>query len=239
MRVQTALWRLCSIPTTGAVFDNPAILAVEAEVGTQTFMTYGATPTNALINTIPAPGPLEGSTAPVYPGDGTPPPIASILPQIPDLTIEVIGEAAGRKSSAVVKSRFQFITANPTIVGDNPAAITLQDGTTNAEMWLHLDGSAPQRFGSNSVGPYANGRVLTINITTDTVFSVSAFAPNFTPSGIARKVLSPGNFNADKLTFGFQSGEASSKFIAAPGQRFVAPVTLSLISSGDVIHAPI
>ena len=171
------------------MFNNPAILAVQAEIGTETFMTYGATPTNALVNTIPTPGPLQGSTAPIYPGDGTPPPIASILPQIPDLTIEVIGEAAGRKSSAIVSSRFQFLTANPTIVGDNPADITLQDGTTNAEMWYTLDGSAPQQFGAHSVGPYANGAVLTINIATNTTLSVSAFAENFTPSGIARKVF--------------------------------------------------
>ncbi len=223
-------------PTTGALFNNPAILAVRAESGTETFMTFGTTPTNALVNTIPTPGPSQGSTAPIYPGDGTPPPIGSILSQILDLTIEVIGEATGRKSSPVVSSRFQFITANPTIVGDNPASITLQDGTTNAEMWYTLDGSNPQQFGAHSFGPYSSGKVLTLNISSNTTLSVAAFAQNFGPSGVARKTLTPGDFSADKLTFGFQSGEASSKFIAAAGQRFVAPVTLSLIDSGETMY---
>ncbi|TMP99069.1 MAG: hypothetical protein E6L09_10360 [Verrucomicrobia bacterium] len=41
--------------------------------------------------------------------------------------------------------------------------------------------------------------------------------------------FSPTNSNANKITFGFASGEASSDFIASPGQLFYAPVTLNVL----------
>src|SRR5206468_7137553 len=46
---------------------------------------------------------------------------------------------------------------------------------------------------------------------------------------IAVQTFSPTNYNANKISFGFASGEASSDFIASPGQLFVAPVTLSIL----------
>jgi hypothetical protein len=222
--------------TTGAVFNNPAILAVVAQSGTETYMTFGATPSNALLSTIPKPGPGSGSTPSIYPGDNTPPPIVTILPQIPDMTVYVVGEAPGRQSSVVTSARFQFVTASPIISGDNAASLTLTDQTTNALMWYTLDGSTPVADGSNSVGPFPNGAVVSINIRSNTTLNVGAFADNFAPSGIATVLLSPTNFNADKLTFGFQSGEASSEFIGAAGQRFLAPVTLTLIPSDEAMY---
>jgi hypothetical protein len=224
-------------PTTGAVFNNTAVLAVEAQNGTETYLTAGATPSNALVNTIPTPGPTTGLTPEIYPGNGTLPPIQSILAQIPDLTVYAIGEGTDRQSSAVTSARFQFVTANPIIGGDNPAAISLTDATTNAQMWYTLDGSVPVQYGTNSHGPILGGQILSINITTNTTLSVEAFLTNFAPSGVSTEVLLPGNFDADKLTFGFQAGEASSEFIGAAGQRFLAPVTLSLIGSGETMYS--
>ncbi len=125
--------------TTSAVFNNAAIIAVVAETGTETYMTFGTTPSNALVNTIPRPGPGSGSTPRIYPGDDTPPPIVTILPQSPDVTAYVIGEAPGRQSSAVTSARFEFVTANPVINGDNAASLTLSDITSNALMW-YTDG---------------------------------------------------------------------------------------------------
>jgi sugar lactone lactonase YvrE len=223
--------------TTGAIFNNAAILAVEAQNGTQTYLTYGTTPSNPLDNTIPMPGPGHGSSPPIYPGDGTEPPIASILGPLPDMTVYAIGEAPDRQSSAVTSARFQFITANPIIGGDNAAAILLTDATTNAQMWYTLDGSAPVPGSTNSVGPILSGQILSIDITTNTTLTVQAFANNFAPSGIATGVFLPANIDGDKLTFGFQSGEASSQFIGAAGQRFLAPVTLSLIPSGETMYS--
>jgi hypothetical protein len=39
------------------------------------------------------------------------------------------------------------------------------------------------------------------------------------------------------MTFGFASGEASSEFIAAAGDRFYAPITLTLIPSAEIMYA--
>jgi hypothetical protein len=60
-------------------------------------------------------------------------------------------------------------------------------------------------------------------------FKVRGFKANYQPSGVVTSQFSATNFNATKISFGFASGEASSDFIASPGQLFYAPVTLSLL----------
>jgi sugar lactone lactonase YvrE len=221
---------------SSAVFNNTAILAVEYQYGSQCYITYGPTPTNTLVNTIPTPGPTSGSSPPDYPGDGTLPPIRSIVTQIPDLTIYAVGEASGRQTSSVVSARYQFVTASPVIGGDNAASLLLTDVTTNAQMWYTLDGTPPVPGATNTFGPIQNGTYLTINIVTNTTFSAQAFADAFSPSGVAQTLLTPADIDGDKLTFGFESGECSSEFIAAAGQRFQAPVTLSLIPAAEIMY---
>lgn len=223
--------------TTGAVFNNPAILAVKGETGTETYLTYGATPANPLDSTIPQPGPGTGITPSMYPGDGTPPPISSILPPMPDMTVYAIDTAPNRQPSAVVSARFQFVTANPTIVGDNAASIQVTDQTTNAQIWYTLDGSEPVEDGTNSFGPLANNQIISINITSNTTMTVRAFATGFQPSGTAATVFTPANVLGDQLTFGFATGVASSEFIGAAGQRFYAPVTLTLLPTANVMYS--
>ena len=39
------------------------------------------------------------------------------------------------------------------------------------------------------------------------------------------------------MTFGFASGEASSEFIAAAGDRFYAPITMTLIPSAEIMYS--
>ncbi|HUD48591.1 MAG TPA: chitobiase/beta-hexosaminidase C-terminal domain-containing protein [Candidatus Baltobacteraceae bacterium] len=223
-------------PSTGAVFNNIAVLAVEAETGTETYMTYGPTPSSPLVNTIPSPGPGQGNSPTIYPGDGTLPPIPSIVPQIPDLTIRVIGEAPGRPPSPVVSARFQFLTGNPSIGGNNAASIKLNDITVGAAIYYTLDGSVPTNDGS-SVGPFSDGQIISLTLTSNVTMTARAFADNFAPSGITTNGFSLTNFDADKLTFGFQAGEASSRFIGAAGQRFMAPVTLSLIPNDETMYS--
>ncbi|HEX3716368.1 MAG TPA: hypothetical protein VH595_00230 [Verrucomicrobiae bacterium] len=228
------------ITDTSVVFDNTMDIAIEGDPTAETYVTYGPTPVNPLDNTIPMPGPTTGYSPELFSTDDVglsqtevPPPV---IPISPDVTLYAISEASGRRASPVSSTRIQFITANPFISGDNAAAILLTDGTTNAQMWYTLDGSAPVQNGTNSFGPVNSGQIVSIDITTNTTMTVQAFTPDFQPSDLSTAVFSPTNFQADQLTFGFASGEASSEFIAAAGQRFVAPVTLTLIPSAEAMY---
>jgi sugar lactone lactonase YvrE len=228
------------ITGSSVVFNNAVDIAVEADPTAALYVTYGLTPANPLDNPIPTPGPATGFSPGVYTSDdnGLPPNEVppSVISPAPDITLYAVSEASGRPTSPVSSARIQFITANPIIGGNNAASILLTDGTTNAQMWYTLDGSTPAVNGTNSFGPVTSGQILTLNISTNTRLSVEAFAANFEASGVSSAVFSPTNFQADQLTFGFQSGEASSEFIGAAGQRFYAPVTLSLIPTAETMY---
>ena len=226
------------VPSAAAVFNNAAIIAIEAETGTQTYMTYGPTPTSLLSNTIPLPGAGQGTSPQIYAGDGllefqT---LPSIVQPQPDLTIYAISSAPNRRPSPVVSARYQFITANPNLSGNDAAAVKLTDVTLNAAMYYTLDGSSPTNDGSNGIGPFFSGDILAIDLVSNATLNVRAFAPGFAPSGVVSELLTTNNNIADQITFGFANGEASSRFIAAAGQRFYAPVTLSLIPDAETMY---
>jgi sugar lactone lactonase YvrE len=211
-------------------FNNDQIIAIEGVDGTETHFTVGPTP--AGVDTLPNPTPTSGSTPPVY-HDGLFPnqvPPSIITPQ-PDVTVKAIDFQIGRPSSAVIQARFIFKTASPIILGDNAAQFSVGCETDGAEMWYTTDGSdpiaAPPSIGPIS-GPILQPANISLNIATNTTFKIRGFRPNYQPSEIASKVFSTTNFNANKIIFGFASGEASSDFIASPGQFFYAPVTLSI-----------
>jgi hypothetical protein len=216
------------VPVTQAVFNNDVTIAVLAEDGTETYFTYGPTPPSSLEDTIPSPNRIEGTSPPQY-RDGLRPeqiPESMIGPQ-PDVTIKVIGTQDGRRPSAVVQARFQFKTANPAIIGDNAASFTVANITANAQMWYTTDGSDPEINGPTS-------RLVTHpqhleRSTSPIVFKVRAFRTNYKPSEIITKIFQPDDFQANRISFGFEHGEASSQFVASAGQTFFAPVTLSLL----------
>lgn len=214
-------------------FNNDVIIAIRAEPGTATYYTYGPTPIGT--DTIPAPGPAVGATPPFYQDGMTPgqvPP--SIVSPMPDLTIKAISTQAGRPDSTVAKARFQFVTANPVIVGDNAALFFLTNVTEGAEMWYTWDGTDPTN-GPPSIGPVYSGAQISTNLSSGTVtFKVRAFKPGYAPSGIAMRVFSATNYAANKICFGFDSGEASSDFVAAPGQFFYAPVTMLVLPQASI-----
>jgi hypothetical protein len=152
-----------------------------------------------------------------------------------NLTIYAISEVSGRPSSPQVSAQIQYVTATPSIGGDDSASVLLTDATTNAQMWYTMDGSDPVQY-TNGVGPVTSGAILSFSVSSNTTLSVVAYYPGFAPSGVARSVFTPANFSADKLTFGFQTGEGSSAFIASAGQRFYAPVTLTLIPAAETMY---
>jgi hypothetical protein len=223
------------ITGSSVVFNNTNFIAIMADPTTETFMTYGPTGSS-----IPAPGPATGSSPRIYTsadnglGPSQVPP--TVVPPAPDMTIYAISEATGRPSSPVVSARIQYVTATPGIVGNDSASVLLTDATTNAQLWYTLDGSIPAQYGTNGTGPISSGAILSFVVYSNTVLSVKAFYPGFAPSSVATNLFTPQNFSADKLTFGFQAGEASSIFIASAGQRFYAPVTLTLIPTAETMY---
>ena len=219
------------------VFNNDVIIAILGTDGTETHFTYGPTPTNPLNDTIPNPSSKVGSTPGVYRNgvhaSDVPPSI--ILPQ-PDVTVKAIGFEVGRQSSPIATARFQFKVGAPLIQGDNAAQFTVTEQTTGAELWYTTDGSDPTNA-APSIGPISassSGLNISLQITTNITFKIQGFRASYAPSEIVSQVFSVTNFNANKITFGFGSGEASSEFVAAPGQFFYSPVTMSVLPNAQI-----
>src|SRR5262249_9361069 len=82
---------------------------------------------------------------------------------------------------------------------------------------------------TNSIGPIPSGTSLSLNAASDLVFKVRAFRDHYQDSDIVSKTFSADSFVPNSISFGFSSGEASSDFVASPGQMFYAPVTLGIV----------
>jgi hypothetical protein len=220
-------------PIEDVVFYNDVVIAVLSEPHTVTF-TVGPTPQIDEADTVPTPipGVVGESSLPYEDGwhpDQVPPSMVS--PQ-PDITIKAIATSPPRKPSALVKARLQFRTAPPVVIGDNPALFTVLCETIGSQIFYTIDDSVILTNKSTQpgiFGPLVSGDNVTLKITNNVTFRAQAFRDYFQPSLPITKQLSPTNFDANRLTFGFENGEASSRFIAAAGQTFFAPVTLSLL----------
>ncbi len=162
----------------------------------------------------------------------------------PDLVIQAVNTNAGGYS-AVVTAEILYQTGNPNIVGVNAAQFQVNDVTTNVTLWYTIDGSVPTNTAvppSTSIGPIyiTNGLPRTLSLVMDTgsniLFQARAFRQGYSPSGIASQIFTPANYVPNTICFGFDSGEASSDFVASPGQTFYAPVTLLPLSS-NVIYS--
>ncbi|MCI0536643.1 MAG: chitobiase/beta-hexosaminidase C-terminal domain-containing protein, partial [Verrucomicrobiales bacterium] len=201
------------VPFTDAVFNNVPILAVLAEPGTESFYTEDATPGLFAPDTIPAPS--SGGN-----GSQSPPPYAdgSHFDEVrplelglrPDTTIKVVSTSEGRRPSDIVQARVQFKAAIPAIVGDNPASFQVTSATAEAVIWYTLDGSIP-----TNQPPSIDAATATINIITNSPFTfrARAFRDGFKPSEVVSKTFSPTEFKANRISFGFERGEASSQFV--------------------------
>ena len=184
-----------------------------------------------------APSSTNGSTPPFY-QDGLG--FAQSLPvtTIPDLVVSAVNVGPGG-NSGIVTAEFRFQVANPTINGNNGAQFTVSDNTSNVVVWYTIDGTDPTNA-PPSIGPVlitnSNPAMLSINVTTNILFKARAFRTGYSPSGVAAQSFSAANFVPNSISFGFASGEASSDFVASPGQTFYAPVTLSPLA-GTVIYS--
>jgi hypothetical protein len=178
-----------------------------------------------LQDTIPSPNRISGHSPPAYEnGLHSSQVLPSIILPQPDVTIKAIGTADGRRPSDVVQARFQFRTANPSIIGNNAASFTLNDATIGSEMWYTTDGSEPTIGGPTST--VAGNGTPSLPRSPDPIpFRVRAFRDGYSPSQIISYDFMPQDYEANTISFGFGTGEISSDFVAAPGQTFYAPVT--------------
>jgi DNA-binding beta-propeller fold protein YncE len=214
-------------------FDSVSLmwLAIEpAADGVSTYYTEdGSTPS-----------PTNGSTPPPYKDGLTSAPSLPVpTPPVPDLTIKAVNVNSGG-SSPVVTAEFLFQVANPTIVGNNAAQFTIYDITFGAQLWYATDGSTPDPVTNAASSHLAgtitgtNGITLSLPFPANTnvmTFTVRGFRNGYSPSGNAVQVFSIADFVPNTISFGFASGEASSDFVASPGQTFYAPVTLTTLPS--------
>ncbi len=223
------------ITGSSVVFNNTNDIEIMADPTTETFMNYGATG-----SAIAAPGPGTGSSPDIYTSadNGKPPsqvPSSVVLPK-PDLTIYAISQVAGRPSSPQVSARIEYVTANPTINGDNAADILLTDITEGATLYYTTDGSSPTNDGSSGVG-VSSGTVLSLNIITNIVLQVRAFAVGFASSQIVSSPFLVSNVLGNQTIWGFSSGPVSTHFVTALNLLFIAPVAYTQIASSLPIYA--
>jgi hypothetical protein len=156
---------------------------------------------------------------------------------LPDLTVKAQSIKSGRISSSVVKARFQFQTASPIVTGDNAALFSVSVATTNSQMYYTTNGVEPTSTASaTNFGPVAfPGTNFSFQLgASNMTFKIKAFKASYADSPTITREFSPTNFVANTFSFGFESGEASSQFIASAGQTNYSPVTLTLVAGQKV-----
>jgi hypothetical protein len=109
----------------------------------------------------------------------------------------------------------------------------VDDITSGAKIYYTTDGSDPTNDGSSS-GPIYSGTTLSVDATSNVTFKAVAFRDNYQNSGEVVQQFSPTNFVPNTISFGFSSGEASSVFVASPGQLFYAPVTMTVLTGVQI-----
>ena len=218
------------------VFNNDAPIIILGTAGTQTYYSYGATDTNG----IPDPTTNSTSASVGYQNGDSESQVAiyDVNPHLPDFTIKAVGaKNDGSPNSGIVSARFQFVTANPNISGDNAAQFHISDVTANAHLYYTIDGTDPSATNGVDLGTVAtptNFWMVGFPITTNTLLKVIAVRPHYQDSAVVSTTFSPSNFVANIISFGFANGEASSDFVASPGQSFYAPVTLTMLPNTPV-----
>ena len=216
---------------SGNTFNNDVPIVIIGAAGSQTFYSSADTTNFA---SLPAPaisppqGYVNGLTQAQVPNYTvlTPPPF-------PNVAVSAIGEQSGHPNSALVSALFQFVVGNPSITGDNAAQFMVNDVTSNAMFQYTTDGTDPRTNGT-VIGPITatNGITLSLQFPANTnsmLFQIIGFKGNYQTSSVVSQVFSISNFVANTISFGFASGEASSDFVASPGQTFYAPVTLTTL----------
>lgn len=224
------------IPVVDEVFQNDVTIGITGESGgPQTFFTFGQSRASIFDPDL-VPDPSTNNATPPAFAEGSDPadkPESLLASPAQDVTIKAISMQEGRVSSKIVRARFRFEVSAPKIEGGNPAALTLKSSTLGSTLWYTTNGSDPTDGADtnpNSQGPVASGDKISLSLgKTNTVLKVKAFKLNYKPSPVATLELSVTNFTPNRISLGFAGGEGSSAFIAAAGQTFYSPITLTLL----------
>jgi len=220
----------------GNTFNNDVDLVISNSSGVQTYFTFANT---TVVTNVSDPSP-SSTTAPSGYVDGLAKTnveqnytINSLIQPEPNLMVKAISEQAGHPNSDIVAALFQFVAGTPGVIGTNAAQFVLTNITVGADMYYTTDGSYPGPANAAAVGPVTNGATLSLSFpagTTNLTFEAVGYRANYSPSAVYTNNFAASNFVANLLTFGFTSGQASSRFIASPGQTFYAPITLTILS---------
>ncbi|MGA2179520.1 MAG: hypothetical protein ABSH15_08070 [Verrucomicrobiota bacterium] len=231
-------------PFSTYIANNDLNLAIDPTTNGVGVATYYIA-TNGPQPVLAVPSSANGSTPPAYHDGMYPGPLSLVtnyITQMPDLVIKAVNVGPGG-SSPIVTAEILYQVGNPNIIGANAAQFQVNDVTTNVTLWYTIDGTVPTNTStppSTSIGPIVitNGTPVTLSIAMSTgsniLFQAQAFRPGYSPSGIASQTFFPANYVPNTISFGFASGEASSDFVASPGQFFYAPVTLMPLSGTEI-----
>jgi sugar lactone lactonase YvrE len=213
--------QLVFTPIASSIFNNDVVVAIASEHGTETFFTLDGTD----------PSSSNGSTPPTFATNDLVLPttiISSSQVNAPsDVTVRAISIAAGRRSSTVVTARFQFQVANPVVIGNNAAAVSITCATRDAIIYYTTDGSDPTQKNSKL---YTLGSQLDItNGTNDVTLKVRAFHNGYAASRAVSQLF---RFqNIQNSTIGI-----STNFFAGIGSTLIVPVDVQLLPT-DILHS--
>ncbi len=163
--------------------------------------------------------------------------IYGTIQQYPDVTVWAVAPSQTNliPSSSVSKARFRFVAGNPIVSGKNGAQFTISDpATPGADFYYTVDGSDPL-ISSNRFHILPLQVNNGFSIKADTLFKIRAYYANYRPSDIVSNLFTIANYHNNAISFGFADGEASSVFLASPGQTFYAPVTLTTVASPTIL----
>jgi hypothetical protein len=231
-------------PGNPYIANNPLLIAINPTVtGVSTlYITIPPYTNNTPVSTVTN----NGSTAPIYQNNqlyGSPNvnPLPSLTLSNGLVTIEAVNVNGVGEPSSVASASFLFQAGTPTIAGNNAAQFTITDITTNIVFYYTLDGTDPTNAPASQQVISTNGTAtLSLNGGTNIFFQARAFGygaeSGYAMSGIAQQNFVPGTFVPNTISFGFVSGEASSEFVASPGQTFFAPVTLTTLP-GQIMYS--
>ena len=246
-----ALFTTLAPVSTAQIFNNDEIIAMTTDPGSQTYYSGGPTSADPLQDLIPNPGPAVSVQPPYFTGVAwdyvenenandfmaryNALPFGTKIPIRSGLTLKAIGYAPGRQSSQpIVKAEFIFQVARPSVNGSNAASFIVETITSGAELWYTLDGTDPTNS-LPSFGPISSGTNVSFILGDSNVtFKVRGFKPNYLSSDLTTAIFTPAGFVPNTISLGFENAtnsnpEASSRFIASAGQRFYAPVTLTVL----------
>jgi len=223
-------------PVTERVFDNDVSMVISGDPLAQHYFTTLVTDNPLSKDTPPLPS-TQSLQARDFPTPQTPPPPLPTQLISANKVVKVKAFSAPRGSddriaSQVAEATFIFRVATPILDSTAvPGSLVLKDNTEHALIYYTLDGLEPDPAqNANVLGPKKSGDVISLVLSTNTlVVKAKAFRPNYLDSDVAFAEFTRDNYVPNRISLGFQSGEASSKFIGAAGQHFYAPVTLSLI----------